>query len=126
MKCYTRKSKMLRKAALLALLLLSSLSLMQPAFAIETVTGNTLLEQCTTKLSIPQTRCVSFIQGVIEGYGLSATSKPVFCFPEKANIDRTKKIIVKYLKKHASMLNRSAGELVLRALSEAWPCTNQP
>jgi hypothetical protein len=109
---------------MVALLVCGLCSLTQSAFAIGKLTGHDLLEQCASKLSVPQAHCVGFIKGITEGHLLSAgTGQMFFCFPKKANIDRVKRIIVKYLKKHASTLDRNAGELVLTALSEAWPCT---
>ncbi|MFQ5995302.1 MAG: Rap1a/Tai family immunity protein [Acidiferrobacterales bacterium] len=86
------------------------------------VTGNTLLEECTTK-RLSQTACTRFLEGTIEGYRLGAATRTTICFPEKASLGKAKKVVVRYLRKNASKLDGSAAELVVRALSEAWPCT---
>ncbi len=117
------QSQIIRKVMLMATTTWLVWSASPIAFAQVGPTGNQLLEECVSKLIIPRTHCLGFIAGIAEGHFLSAgTGNRIFCFPANANIDQTRKIVVRYLKKHARLLDRNAGELVLRALSDAWPC----
>lgn len=89
------------------------------------LTGADLLEVCASRLTIPETHCLGFISGVMAGHALSVgAGKTFYCFPENANITKAKRIIVKYLKKNASALDKDAAELIFRALADAWPCRN--
>jgi hypothetical protein len=65
-------------------LLIGSLSVL-PTFgqAKPALTGTDLLELCISRLTIPETQCLSFISGVIAGHPLSVgTGKTFYCFPE--------------------------------------------
>ena len=89
------------------------------------LTGADLLELCVSKLTIPETQCLSFISGVTAGHPLSVgTGKTFYCFPEDAGVAKAKRVIVKYLKKNAGSLDKDAAELIFRALANAWPCRN--
>lgn len=96
----------------------------QPANA--KISGRALLEHCVSSLTVPQTVCNTYIEGLIEGHTLStggALGKTkFFCLPPNASAGKAKKIVVKYLKKNAAELERNAGELVYQALADAWPC----
>ncbi|MDH3670206.1 MAG: Rap1a/Tai family immunity protein [Gammaproteobacteria bacterium] len=107
-------------------LLIGSLSILPtPGHASPGLTGTDLLELCVSRLTIPETQCLAFISGVTAGHALSVgAGKTFYCFPENADIAQAKRIIVKYLKKNASSLDKDAAELIFRALADAWPCGN--
>lgn len=87
--------------------------------------GAELLELCISKLTIPETQCLSFISGVMAGHPLSVgTGKTFYCFPETPGAKKTRRVIVKYLKKNAGSLDRDAAELIFLALADTWPCRN--
>ncbi len=116
-----KKARKIRIVVLAAAISLGAGVFVSPPVGAGLMKGHDLLEQCMTKLNTPQAQCVFFISGIIEGHLLSiGTGKSFFCMPQKGN---AKKTIVKYLRKHAAELDRDAGELVLTALSDAWPCT---
>ena len=107
-------------------LLIGNLSILPTSgHANRTLTGTDLLEVCVSRLSTPQIQCLAFISGVTAGHALSVgTGKTFYCFPENADIAQAKRIIVKYLKKNASLLDKDAAELIFQALASAWPCRN--
>jgi hypothetical protein len=107
-------------------LLIGSLSILPTsAHASSALTGADLLEVCVSRLTIAETHCLSFISGVTAGHALSVDAgKTFYCFPEDADMAKAKRIIVKYLKKNASSLDKDAAELIFRALADAWPCRN--
>jgi hypothetical protein len=87
------------------------------------LTGADLLEVCVSRLSIAETHCLAFINGVTAGHALSVgTGRTFYCLPEKADSTQVKRIVVKYLKKNANSLDSDAAELIFRALANAWPC----
>lgn len=107
-------------------LLIGSLSILPTSgHTSPALTGADLLELCVSRLTIPETQCLAFISGVTAGHASSVVAgKTFYCFPEKAGITKAKRIIVKYLKKNASSLDKDAAELIFRALANAWPCHN--
>ena len=107
-------------------LLIGSLSILPTSgHANPTLTGTDLLEVCVSRLTISETHCLGFISGVTAGHALSVgAGKTFYCFPENADIAQAKRIIVKYLKKNASLLDKDAAELIFQALASAWPCRN--
>lgn len=90
------------------------------------ISGRALMEQCASSLTVAQTVCNTYIEGLIEGHTLSTGGTmgktKFFCMPLNASTSKAKKIIVKYLRKNAAELERNAGELVYQALADAWPC----
>ena len=105
-------------------LLIGNLSILPTSgHANPTLTGADLLEVCVSRLTIPETQCLAFINGVTAGHALSVgAGKTFYCFPENADVAKAKRIIVKFLKKNASSLDKDAAELIFRALADAWPC----
>jgi hypothetical protein len=106
--------------------LVSTALLTYPHPANAKISGRALLEHCVSSLTVPQTICNSYIEGLIEGHTLStggALGKTkFFCLPPNASAGKARKIVVKYLKKNAAELERNAGELAYQALAYAWPC----
>ena len=112
--------------AAIAAILLSVVLAICPRPAQAKLSGRTLMEQCISNLTVAQSVCTSYIQGLIEGHTLSTGGAmgqaKFFCVPPNASAGKVKKVIVKYLRKNAAELERNAGELVYQALAEAWPC----
>lgn len=106
--------------------LVSAVLLTYPNPANAKISGRSLMEHCVSSLTVAQTVCNTYIEGLIEGHALS-TGGPMgknkfFCLPPNASTGKARKIIVRYLKKNAAELERNAGELVYQALADAWPC----
>ena len=106
--------------------LLSATLMTYPGAANAKISGRALMEHCVSSLTIGQTVCNTYIEGLIEGHTLSAGgtmgNAKFFCLPPNASAGKAKKIVVKYLKKNTPELERNAGELVYQALANAWPC----
>ncbi len=85
--------------------------------------GHGLLDLCTSNLMASQRICNAYIEGFVEGHFLAtAGARATFCPPAGSGSDQVRKIVSKYLRKNAASLERGAGELVLQALAQAWPC----
>lgn len=86
--------------------------------------GRTLLDQCSSSLTLPQVSCQTYIEGLMDGHFLSTAGGKgaLYCVPPGHDAGRAQKIIVKYLRKNAAELQRPAGELAFEALASAWPC----
>jgi hypothetical protein len=121
MLCWHKRVGPTRAILVLALVLFGTLSSVRPARA--ELTGHDLLERCVSNMDVGQAICEVYIQGLMEGHQLStAGNKALFCPPAGTSMERTKRVIVKYLKRNAAMLEREAGGLVFEALGQAWPC----
>lgn len=113
-----------RKSSLTLALVLVVAMAMHPASTRAAPNGRTLLDQCLSSLTIAEVTCHTYIEGLMEGHFLSTGGGKgaFYCVPPGNGGDRARKIIIKYLKKHAAELERPAGELVFEALASAWPC----
>ncbi len=106
--------------------LVSAMLLTYPTPANARISGRALMEHCASSLTVPQTVCNTYIEGLIEGHTLSTGAAlgkaKFFCMPPNANTGKARKIVVRYLRKNTAELERNAGELVYQALADAWPC----
>ncbi len=113
--------EVLRRLLPRAIMAIATALTLAPAHA--KLTGHVLLDQCMSNLTVGQSVCAAYIEGFTEAHFLStAGGKGFFCAPVGSGPDQARKVVVKYLRKNAASLERSASELVFQALSEAWPC----
>jgi hypothetical protein len=93
--------------------------------------GKRLLPACEAVLaskeedSFEQGRCVGFVVGLDYSNTLlvAAHQLPAYCRPaDVTNVDQSIRVLVDYLKKNRSSLDKDAGVLALSAFHEAWPC----
>jgi len=88
-------------------------------------TGNELLRLCKARFSEATVEslakgntCVSYVAGVVDA--LFYDSK--FCLPDKMPAEQFVRIAIKYMEENPEVLHFIAAPIVVRALSEAFPC----
>ena len=92
------------------------------------LTGYDILEFCTMpkKASYPEGVCLGFTNGVEEGYMVGAilhgVTKKSFCKPKGVTRGQLILIVVKYLKDNPERLHYQATQLILEAMTQAFPC----
>jgi hypothetical protein len=119
----SKSGKIISAGLLPTLLLFSAVFSLQPSLARAELTGRALLENCSSKLMLPQGLCNAYLEGLMQGHFLTtAGGKAFYCLPVDTSFDRAKKVAVRYLKKNAALLDRDAGALILQALAEEYPC----
>ncbi|MFC1816365.1 Rap1a/Tai family immunity protein [Thermodesulfobacteriota bacterium] len=100
--------------------------------------GNELLKQCIAGLKVlnnvknlskieymDAAFCAGLVQGITDSYRIYRLSKtiPSSCLPGKViNKSQATRIVVKYLREHPERLHLHESNLVIDALSEAFPC----
>ena len=99
----------------------------------EAVSGRDLLDHCENKGTFQHGYCYGFIQGTIE-YNLLADNvlsekklikSPKHCIGPEVHLGKAVEEVVKYLKNNSGKLSQHAGNLVLLAIDEAFPCQEQ-
>jgi Rap1a immunity proteins len=89
---------------------------------VSTVDGNKLLSICT-RAQNALAPCDGYINGVADGaMAIAAEGKPQLCIPQATTGVQMRETTVKWLRAHPDEGKRQAGELVVRALREAYPC----
>lgn len=96
----------------------------------EAVSGRDLLDHCENKGTFQHGYCYGYIQGTIEynalaDYVLSEKKlieSPKHCIGSGVPLGKAVEEVVKYLKSNSGKLNQHAGNLVLLAIDEAFPC----
>lgn len=101
----------------------------------EFVNGYHLLDLCDqtdtgeARSNIPKyNTCVGYLVGLSDAdstFAFWETQSSHFCVPEGATASRLRSVTLRYLEAHSKELNLVAASLVLRALREAWPCSDE-
>lgn len=129
--CSARTSTMIRLFLRTSLTLASVLAnLAIPSAAEESWTGASLLQGCravATKLN-PDTDlfgagvCAGEIRALIRNAGALKDTQIRSCMPSQAGVRQVAKVIVSYLDHHQAILHKELSDLILLALTDAWPC----
>lgn len=87
-------------------------------------TGNDLLVVCEDEASnVSFGICYGFILGVLSRDRLAGAISPggqIVCLPANVSNSQTKDVVVQYLKSHPNFRHYDAGQLVMKALDEAF------
>lgn len=108
------------------------------------VSGNELFSFCSKDDPYSRGKCLSYIDGVLDGSTnildyfydhlsesdavirkLIRNSKGFFCFPENVTKGQTIDVVKQYLEKHPQERHQNASDLLLISLKEAWPCVRE-
>lgn len=108
--CRTGAVHMTRLAVILIVLILA-----KPA-ATEFLDGDRISRWCLAEYyQSSEWFCDGYVAGV-------ADANQELCIPRNATVAQTSDIFKKYLREHPENRHQDAQTLVLRALTEAWPC----
>lgn len=108
----------------------------------QSISGNELLETCSSDDDVYAGFCIGYILGAIEGESFGAfvvvnsltpgldtddTNRTIssylqHCTPSDASNQQLRDIMVKYLAEHPAQRHNSARGLILKALRDAFPC----
>jgi hypothetical protein len=116
-----RKIGILTATALLGTALSSSV-----AAEFENVSGASLKKICESYLDVPLNTADGMCVGYVVGVMSMMEYINVLCLPLKSTHAQATLVVQKYLSDHPEKLHLDAGELVLDALQEAFPCTDPP
>lgn len=103
------------------------------------MTGNQLLELCSTaeapteaaRLSFRAGVCTGIVHGAIDAWAIAAAvheanskarAARYFCMPKSATYGQAQGIVLNHLKNHPAERHKPAAEIVITALAVAWPC----
>ena len=101
--------------------------------------GTTLLKLCQAEERVESTnnagelvdvlQCQAYVEGVFTGYSMVSNALSLkeagverVCVPDEAKLKQMILVVQKYLKDHPEKLHSGAGELIMTALKEAFPC----
>lgn len=71
--------------------------------------------------------CFGLIEGTVATVLMVDTqnkAKPRFCLPENVNTFQMMKVVVKYLDNNPALLHLNEPSLIIRAVTDAWPCSS--
>jgi Rap1a immunity proteins len=91
--------------------------------SISDITGNDLLEHCSSHEPFELNFCTGYIEGVRDGLMFAAVrlkSEPFFSVPNEAKSEQVKDIVVKYLRDNPETRHKPAGMLTFLALEKAF------
>lgn len=91
-----------------------------PAHA-EFYSGNELLQRMQSESHIERAVAIGFVAGVADAWDYV-----MVCPPDGVTVGQTRDIALKFLILNPGKRHKSAAELVLDALIEAWPCAKKP
>ena len=88
--------------------------------------GSELLTYCAKSTANAQSACLGYIARVsdaIKNDKIRDKASPVkACIPRSVKAGDRAAIVIKWLSRHSNQLRKPAATLVVRALSEAFPC----
>ncbi|MGC2464984.1 MAG: Rap1a/Tai family immunity protein [Candidatus Acidiferrum sp.] len=106
-----------------AIFLLCSIS--ARAQRVSTTTGNDLLESCESTGHFEQAFCFGYITGVTDTDAMDGAAFPDrrrSCVAENVSNGQVKDVVVKYLRDHPEERHLLAAILIVKAMSQAFPC----
>ena len=89
------------------------------------LTGNNLLEACTSTKSSAGNFCAGYVAGVsdaVRWVAFDTNSAQSFCSGRGVNSTQVQDIVIKYLKEHPEVRQYSAPSMIYPALIAAFPC----
>jgi len=94
--------------------------------------GTQLAEAClSTDIQMQKSICPTYLMGVSDGFEVIAGALGLagekgaelsFCKPKRFVLAQYQRVVTKYLRVHPEELHHGAALLVLKALTEAFPC----
>ena len=99
----------------------------------EAVSGKELLDHCENEGTFQHGYCYGYIQGTIDYNALAnyillekkIIESPKHCIGSEVSLDKAVKEVVQYLKNNPEKLSQTAGNLVLLAIDESFPCQKE-
>ena len=91
--------------------------------------GSELLSFCAKNSASTQSACLGYIAGVSDAIIndlIRDKASPVkACIPRNVKAGDRAAVVIKWLSQHSDQLRKPAATLVVRALSEAFPCRSR-
>lgn len=90
--------------------------------------GNGLLELCASDSGQSQSICLGYIQGVVDGAGITPVEKTCrrtssyWCIPDGVAWGQMTEVVVKYMKDHPENRHWPSTAIITNAVIESWPC----
>ena len=116
----TRQASMIKKLVVMAVLL----SLVLPVNS-QAMTGVFMLQKCeATDGTSGRLACAAYMSGTVDALG-SITERgwaSGICAPKEVTVEQVVLVYVEWAKRNPAKLHRTASDLVIEALQEAFPC----
>ena len=120
----------MKKAALFLLMVVASLFVVSPAFAMN---SKVLLKRCSEaeksfqKLEADNAKalfCIGYLSGVVDTYDSlkNKDKEPLYCLP-KNDMELYVRTVVKFLKDNPDYLSYNAPISIIQSFIEAFPCS---
>jgi len=123
---FRRKSARIILASSLIGILVSSPSFAQAIGGAHIATGSELLTYCARSSGHAQSACLGYIAGVsdsmISRQIASTKNRGKACISRSVKAGDRAATVIAWLSRHVDQLNQPAAGLIMRALSEAYPC----
>jgi Rap1a immunity proteins len=98
-------------------------------------TGNDLLRTCEDQETSASGNCLGYVTGVVDAIGMLEASVDFqgkgywrdtsVCFPKHIVATHARYVVIKYLKANPNERVKSAAQLIITALIEAWGCPDK-
>lgn len=86
--------------------------------------GNILMDDCSSEDKMAKYGCVEYIEGIVDGWMFSNANRPSeqICIPQEVIGSQLVKVVLKFGNDHPELLHLRSSEVVVFALSAAFPC----
>jgi hypothetical protein len=80
----------------------------------------------STSSFVDSVHLIGKVKGVLSSvkFSKAALNKPLFCAPEMSDVTQSLRVILKFAESTPEMLHFSEDDLIIIALSKAWPCAS--
>jgi hypothetical protein len=112
-----------RLLAASALATLAMLALPRAGHAEGTVTGNQLMQACSSGKVPDDRQCIGYIAGAVDQVSANPSLKGVLCpLPQGTALKDVKATVLKYGKAHPDKVGQGAVDLLNDAIKDRYPC----
>ncbi|HEY0182061.1 MAG TPA: Rap1a/Tai family immunity protein [Rhodopila sp.] len=88
------------------------------------VTGNELIQACSSTKVLDDRQCIGFIAGALDQVAVNPALKGTLCsLPEKTQLKDVKALVVRYGREHADKIGLPAAGLLDAAIKDKYPCS---
>jgi hypothetical protein len=111
------------KHSLIALFAAAALAAPFAAHAQGFVSGNQLMQSCSSTKVLDDRQCIGFIAGALDQISVNPSLKGTVCpIPAKTELKEVKAVVVRYGREHTDKVGLPAASLLNAAIKDKYPC----
>jgi hypothetical protein len=112
-----------RLLAAAALATLATMALPRAGHAEGTVSGNQLMQACSSSKIPDDRQCIGYIAGAVDQVSANPSLKGVLCpLPQGTALKDVKATVLSYGKSHPDKVGQGAVDLINAAVKDRYPC----